>query len=309
MNSSHSKRLVLAGLVGLGLCGFVATPASAAPPRVERNVDRALANGGDFEAPEAFDKIPEAARRKIEEIKGRSKLLATFRIRREGNDYYRATIQTKRSERIALVTADGAVRNVEDIRPEEFADYKAHTDAWYRDYDDRMIARTKHLLRESERVTASVEHPERINWDQCPASVRNTFTREAAGEKVDYVIRYRDHDQVIYQTTIDDGRDKRHMVQARPDGTIFNEGEYTKGGSYKGDEWKPHTIGFDDLPERVRDTVNKAVPSGRIPRVEVVKRRGRDFYTVECQTREGERYLTINDEGVCVADVTDPYLK
>ena len=75
-------------------------------------------------------------------------------------------------------------------------------------------------------MSASIEHPESIAWDKCPAPVRNTFTREAAGEKVDNIIRYRDHDQVLYQTTLDDGRNKRHMVQLRPDGSIFNEGEF-----------------------------------------------------------------------------------
>jgi hypothetical protein len=308
MKSVVSHRLVLAGLFGLGLSGFTMPTASAAPPRiVEKTVERATAANADMEEKTGFDRIPEAARRKIDEVKGREKLLATFHIRRNAKDFYRATVQTRKSERVILVAADGVLMNVEDVRLDELKDYRANQDAWYRDYDDRMIARERHLIREAEVVTATVERPERISFDQCPAHVRNTLTREAAGDKVDNVIRYRDHDQVIYQTTLDDGAKKRHMIQVRPDGTIFNEGEYTPGGHVVGEDWKPRTIGFDDLPERVRETVNKAVPRGRIPHVEIVKRRDRNFYTVEVNTPQGDRYLTMNEEGTCVADVTDPY--
>jgi hypothetical protein len=309
MQTSISQRLVLAGLIGLGLTTFTATSASAAPKKtVERASERAVnRSGDDVEEKTGFDRIPEAARRKIDETKGREKLLATYHIRRSGVDYYRATVQYKKTERVILVTADGVLKNVEDIRPEEFRDYQANPDSWYRDYDDRMIARDRVYLQQADRVTATVDNPERVNFDQCPARVRNTLTRESGGQKVDYVIRYRDHNEVIYQTTLDDGQNQRHMVQIRPDGTVFNEGEFSKGGGGTASDWKPRTIGFDDLPQRVRETVDNAAPKGRIPHVEVAKRRGRDVYTVQVQTRDGDRYLTINDEGKTIADVNEAY--
>lgn len=309
MRSTISHRWLLAGIVGLGVSSVPLSfmQLSAQPRSVERNVERAVSRGEDFEEPIPFDRAPAPAREKIDEIRHREQVLAVFRIRRSGIDYIRATVKTPRTERVILVRDDGVVRNVEDIRPDELRDYRANPDAWYRDYDDRMIAHERFYVREAEHVTGTVEHPERVNWDQCPGRVRATLAREANADRLDYVIRYRDHDKVIYQATIDDVGNKRHLVQVLPDGAIFNEGEFTPAGRVGNEDWHIRVIGYEDLPERVRETVNREAPKGRIPRVEVARRRGHDVFTIDIAVRDGTRYLVINDEGKILADSIDRF--
>ena len=306
MRATVSQRLIWAGIVGLGLSGM-ASNALAQPRRIERNVDRALASGADFEEPVAFDRIPDEARDAIDYERHREKVLATFRIRRSGADYIRATVKTPRSERVILVTAAGVLKNVEDVRPSEFRDYHEHQDAWYRDYDDRMIATQRFYVHEAEGVTATVDHPERVEWDRCPGRVRVTMMRESDGEKIDYIIRYRDHGEVIYQVNIPDGGNKHHLLQIRPDGSIFNEGEYTPAGQVHGGDWRAHTIGFDDLPPRVRETLDRVAPHARIPLVQVARRHDRDIFSVEIADRDGTRYLTLNQDGKAISDVSDKF--
>ena len=120
MTLSFTRRVLFASVVSVGLAGLPARFALAAPPKsVERNVDRALANGDDFEEPINYDRVPKSARESIDGIRHKEKVLATFRIRRSGVDYYRATVATRRSERVILVNAEGVIRNIEDIRPDE----------------------------------------------------------------------------------------------------------------------------------------------------------------------------------------------
>jgi hypothetical protein len=313
MRIDSKRSLVFASLFGLGLA--VAAPSfSTAQDRtrandrtVQRNSERASARGEDFEEPITADKIPSQARKEIDRNRGKEKIVAAFKIHRSGQDYYRATVANKKSERVILVTGDGVTQNVEDIRPAELADYRANPDAWYRDYDNRMIAQQRQYTSQAETVTATVDHPERVSWDQVPARVRSTFTREANGEKVDYIIRYRDNGgNVIYQTNVPDGRNQQHLLQVRPDGSLFDQGFYKNdSGDRATSDLRPQTIGFSDLPSRVQDTVDQEAPRGRVPRVEVATRGGRKLYTVEIAERNDTRFLTIDEKGKVISDVTD----
>ena len=261
----------------------------------------------DFERPVPYDRISDEAQDAIDYERHHEPVLATFQIRRAGIDYFRATVKTRRSERVILVTADGVLKNVEDVRPSELRDYRNHQDAWYRDFDDRMIATQRFFVREVEQVTATVDHPERVEWDRCPGRVRVTMMRESDGEKIDYIIRYRDHSEVIYQVNIPDGGNKHHLLQIRPDGSIFNEGEYTPAGQVRSQDWRAHTIGFDDLPPRVQETIDRVAPHGRVPLVQVARRHDRNIFSVEIAERDGTRYLTLNEDGKAISDVSDKF--
>ena len=308
MRQSVSQKWLLTGMLGLALTA--ASPshvfAKDAPRSVEKAADRALARGGDVVELIEYEKIPERPKAKLHDERHGDTVLASYHIHRSGRDYYRVTVAHKKGERVLLVTGDAVLQNVEDIRPSELAAYRQDMNAWYRDYDDRMIAQDRVVTREVERVTNGIENPERVSWDQLPGRVRATLARENSGEKVDYIIRYHDKtaNNILYQTTLAEAGDRKHLLQILPDGSIFNEGDYTPKGRVA-DEWRPQSIGFDDLPKKVRDTVDQEAPRGRIPHVDVANRRNGKIYTVEIANREGTRYLTMNEDGKVLSDVTD----
>ena len=251
--------------------------------------------------------MPEAIQDWVDELGHGQKLIAASRVRRNGRDLYRVTVGRTEAERIALLTDKADELRIEDIRPSETAAYRDNPDRWYRDSEDRIAARERAASREAERVTATVDKPDRIDLDQVPVAARATFMREAAGDKqkLGYIICYRDTSKnVLYQCSIPDSNNTAHMVQVLADGRIFNEGEYANGGQRVADQ-KARTVGYRDLPDRIRETVDQEAPRGRIPHVDVARRGGRDIYTVQIDDRDRTRYLTISDEGKVLSDVSE----
>src|SRR4051812_14029936 len=146
MQRRHTHRWILAAAFGLGLTAAVPLATQAQPlQRAERRADR---QGTEVVVPVDFNSIPGAARDKIDEIAKRGKIAACYKVHRNGQDVYRATIQRDKGDRVVLVSRDGNVINVEDIRGPELAAYRQNPDAWYRDYDDRMLAQEQYLARQ-----------------------------------------------------------------------------------------------------------------------------------------------------------------
>ena len=309
-------RLFLAGVMGLGLT--VAIPSFAADPaprdaseraRVrERAAARDAALQEDVEETVRMSDLPKQAQETVDEQRKGREITSVHKVTRDGRDFYRVAFAMKGGgDRSIRVSPRGSLLSIEDIRQADVAAYRQDPARYYRDTEQYQTARTRHYATQTERITATVANPQKVEWDQIPGAVRTTLLREAAGEKPNYIIAYRDSDHVIYQTNIDDGRGKVHMVQVLPDGSIFNEGEFTNAGQQIAKDWRPQTLGYEDLPARVKDAVDREAPSGRIPHVDVAKRRGQNIYTVEIDNRDGTRFLTLNEEGKVLGDVTDRF--
>jgi hypothetical protein len=93
-------------------------------------------------------------------------------------------------------------------------------------------------------------------------------------------------------------------VQVLANGQIFNEGEYASSGKRLEDR-KVRTVGYQDLPDRVRESVDQESPHGRIPHVDIAKRGGQNLYTIQVDDRDRTRYLTINEDGKVLSDVSE----
>jgi hypothetical protein len=313
-----AHRWALVGLMGLGVS--YAAPSFGQPSRQreaqrenraasERQADR---RGDEYSEPIKFDRIPERPHKKLEEVKKDDKVITSYLVHYNHEDHYRVVVHHKKAGRVILVNADGQLMNVEDIRDAEYEAMMKDPDAWLTDYDNRMFGRAKHYAQEAERVTGTPQHPEEISLDQVPGPARVTLLREAAGDrlKLKNTIRYKDNQgNVIYQCNIpDDPRNPSsvHMVQVLTDGRIFNEGDFSKRGE-RLDDWRPKTLGYEDLPGRVKETVDREAPRGRIPHIDVARRGGREIYTVEIDQRGGTRYLTIGEDGKILSDVSENY--
>jgi uncharacterized membrane protein YkoI len=313
---SHQQvfyRWILAGTMGLGLA--VAIPSygqagrdASERARVRERAARDAAARDDVEEVVKFSALPKQAQEAVDEQRKGREITSVHRVMRDGREFYRVGFAVKNGgERSIRVSPRGSLLSIEDVRQADVAAYREDPARYYRDTEQYQTARERYYARQTERVTATVANPQKVEWDQIPGAVRTTLLREAAGEKPNYIIAYRDSDHVIYQTNIDDGRGKVHMVQVLPDGSIFNEGEFTNAGQKIAADWKPRTIGYQDLPARVKDAVDREAPTGRVPHVDVAMRRGQNVYTVEIDNRDGTRFLTLNEDGKVLGDVSERF--
>jgi hypothetical protein len=305
----------IAGAIGIAF--VTALPSSAqnrrnTPTREDtRTIDRNASSEGSAE-PIKYDEIPGRVRDKINDTKKDDKVVNAYRIRANGHDNYRVVTQRKNRDRVILADDTGRILNVEDVRDAELASFRQDPDTWLRDYDNRNFGRQREYARAAESIRGTPEHPEQINLDQVPGPARAALIREASGDRARLAntIRYKDNQgNVIYQCNIPDepGNPKSvHMVQVLSDGRIFNEADFNNRGQ-KLEDWQPRTLGYEDLPNRVKDTVDREAPRGRVPHIDVARRGGREIYTVEIDERDSTRYLTIAEDGHVLSDTSERY--
>ncbi len=322
MSKKTHFALIVSAALGLGISGLAPMVAYGADApesrgaRIEREKREAEAavrarpsdarGEKEYDIEIDWDKLPREVKGETDKERENRKVHHVYHVMRDGLEFYRTIVILKNGDsRSIRVQANGKLLSVIDVRQAELASYKEDPAKYYREVETRQGTRDRSLAEADTRVTATVQKPESIFWDQAPARVRSTILREN-GAKVDGMIRYRDQGHVIYQSNLPEGNGgKIHMLQILPDGSIFNEGDFNTAGVTSGGDWRPHTVAVEDLPRAVRDVVNKEAPRGRL-HAEVAKRRAGDVYTIEVEGRGGEsRYLTIREDGRIVGDVTD----
>lgn len=296
MKYFRRQSLVWAGALGLGLASLHTLPAFAA-----KGVTAAVRASDETVA---YDAAPNKVRAEVDRLRGKDKVLSTEHVTYPGGrQVYRVTVNSKNGVRILRVSPGGSMLSIEDIRPTELTTYRKDPAAFHAQHETVTMARESAYATEAETVTATPENPEKIAWNRLPARVRATFLRESAGEPIDYIIRYRDNQRnVIYQANVPVADRKVQMVQVLSSGAIFNEASFNTSGGAINENNRVRTIGLNEVPPAVMNTVDRAAPNGRIPLVEVANRHGREVYTMEVQQGSGSRFLTIDANGKILAD-------
>ena len=305
MTTTTFKTLMMSTAIAAGLA--IASPTFAQQSRAERNREAALeAQGSNNRI--SYDDLTPAVRDALDRERGERKIASVYRADRGDRSWFSVVIETRRGERVIRLSPKGYVLSVGDLTEEEVRVFKADPDRWYKDYLDRQTSRAKVYTRNVDRVTATGDHPERVEWDRMPARIRATILRENYGEKPQNdVVRYRERDQVVYQINLQDGPGRQHMIKVLADGSIFEEGDFDSGGKFISGALHPKTIQIEDTPRAVRATVDREAPKGQIAHVDVMERNGRNVYTIEIDSRTETRYLTVKEDGRVVADNTDKY--
>lgn len=300
MNKVVTGRWILAGVLGFGVPALVVPVAARAADR-----DRA---GRDRDVEVKWDDLPRDVQDTILREGGDRKVHHVYDVTRDGRRFYRGVVVLKNGDqRIIRVAPGGKTLSVNEVPQADLARYKEEPTRAYEDYENRSYNRERRWEDSEARVNATAQHPETINWDEVPPRARVTMLRESGGVKPDQIIRYRERDNVLYQTNLPAGSGRVHMIQVLRNGDIYNEGDYGDGRRVENRDWKPRTVSVDDVPRRVMDAVDRAEPRARITHVDQARRTGGDIYTVEIDERGSDdvRYLTIRDDGKVLADVMD----
>lgn len=286
----------------------------AAPPafgqsreeRADRNRDAAeRAEGRNNRM--RYEDLPPAVKDALDRERGDRRVVSVYQADRGDRSWYSVVIETRRGDRVIRLSQRGYVLSVGDLNDDDVKVFRENPDRWYHDWSDRQNQREKFYYRDLDQVHATVEHPDRLDWERIPARVRATFLRMSLGDRPSGCIRYRQGDTVLYQTSFQDGPNRQHMVQVTPDGAVFAEGYYDSNGKFLPGKERAKTIQEEDLPNRVRDVVDREAPRGQVAHIDVLNRNGRDVFTVEIDRRSETRYLTISESGKVLSDISDKY--
>jgi hypothetical protein len=245
----------------------------------------------------------------LDRERGDRRVVSVYRADRGDRSWYSVVVETRRhGDRVIRLSQRGYVLSVGDLNDEDARAFRENPDRWYRDWSNRQDQREKYYYRDLDSVRATADHPDRVDWDRVPARVRATILRENLGEHPhNDIVRYREKDVVVYQINLQDGPNRQHMIKCTPDGAIYEEGMFDSSGKFIPSRERPKTINEEDLPGRVKATVDREAPRGQIAHIDVMNRNGRDVYTVEIDRRDESRYLTISESGKVLSDISDKY--
>lgn len=275
--------------------------------RAERNREAAVeAQGSNNRI--RYDDLPPAVKDALDRERANRRVVSVYLADRGDRSWYSVVVETRHGDRVIRLSPRGYILSVADLDADDLREFRANPDRWYHDWYQRQDAREKFYYRDLDRVTATPEHPEMMQWDRIPARVRATILRENFGDRPSNPVgRYRQQGQVVYQANLQEGPNRQHMIKVLPDGSILEEGEFDRNGHFIPGNDRPKTVNEDDLPPRVRSTVDREAPRGRIAHIDVVNRDGRDVYTVEVDSRDSSRYLTVSESGKVLSDISDKY--
>lgn len=307
----HRRFHTLVFTAALGVA--VAAPSAFAQSRADRAdrnreaAERAADEGSNNRV--SYESLPPPVKEALDRERGDRRVASVYRADRGDRSWYSVVVETRRhGDRVIRLSPRGYVLSVGDLNEDETREFRANPDRWYHSWLDRQDQREKHYYRDVDSVRATADHPDRVEWDRVPARVRATILRENLGEHpTNGVIRYRQKDVVVYQISLQDGPNRQHMIKCTPDGAIYEEGEFDSSGKFIPMHDHPKTVVQEDLPGRVKATVDREAPRGQIAHIDVMNRNGRDVYTVEIDTRAESRYLTISESGKVLSDISDKY--
>ena len=287
---------------------MVASVAGVATPVFSQVNDTPQANRPTEKANNiSIDDLPAVARRILDDERGERKVLGIQRVvHTNGKMFYLATIAVSDGRRNIRISQDGELLGSDEIRDADLATYKqtGGPNDWYRQREERDAIRRTYWATVNEKVAALAESPERVSIEEVPSQVQMTFAREALGERIDTVVRYRDKTGVVYQTSVPDGPGKVRVLQVAFDGQLINSTRLTVAGRPI-DDRRARTLDYADLPRVVKETLDKNYPKTRIPHVDFVERANRKYYNVELEDNGRDRFIVINEDGKIIADIAD----
>ena len=238
------------------------------PQNGDRSNDKGGAEDGSRQV--RYNALPGPVKETLDKQRGKLEVKRIDDVRRgEGQDFFRATIDAKGSDKVVRIAPDGRLLSSQQARDEN--------------------------VKREIRVGRGEKNAEHVDFDRLPGRVKTEIGRLAKSDEVqDVVILENSRGQRIYRAEVGEGRYTRFI---RVD-------ENGKALGVRGDVDEGEVVRFDRTPGEVKTKIGALAKSGQVEEVIKYERGGKTYYQAEVEDQGGRRYFyTVDENGREVEDL------
>jgi hypothetical protein len=269
-----NRKWILAGALSLGLT--VVAPASFAKDRDKDKDDKKVAvkhNRKDVDEQVRYRDLPKAVQDAVQEKRGKHEVKSYWHVVRDGDEFYRAVLDTKGDDTILRFSEAGKLLGKQEVK----------------DTSDKEIVTKSGTVKRAVRLHTGESDGEEVEFERLPGAVKSKIASLAKSDKVDEVIRYRRGGATMYRAEVGEGKYTRYI-------------RVTEGGDVdrvSGDIDPGEKVPFDRLPGAPKSKIGALAKSGKVDEVIEYKRGRKTYYQAEVDEKGGNRtfFYTVDAEG------------
>lgn len=255
---SRKRTWLLAAAMSLGVAGFVPVSSTLAADR------------DNFDEWVKYADVPKAVQRTIDNERGKNDIKRIDHVRRDGNEFYRATIDSPGSDLVIRIDRSGRVLGSDTAR-----------DKNDRDYRDVGVRRD---------VDRTADHERQIKFADLPRAAQDTLEKERGNRDIKSIYTVNRDGRTFYRVFINQRGNEDRMLRISENGKVLSDQDVpddtdrarTASGVRRGlDDFDHDRIAFDRLPGEVKASLGREAGSGRVANVVKYRSRGRDVYLAE----------------------------
>jgi hypothetical protein len=208
-----------------------------------------------------YAQLPGAVKETLDKQRGQRDVKHIDQVQRAGSqDFYRAIIDTRGSDKVVRIAPDGRLLSAQQAKDEG--------------------------VRREIRVGRGETDAEEVDFNRLPGPVKTEIGRLAKSDDVQEVVRFRRNGQMVYRAEVGQGKYTRFI---RVDENGRNLG-------VRGDVDEGDVVKFDRTPGAVKSKIGALAKSGDVQEVIKYDRGGRTYYQAEVEDQNGRRYFYTVDE-------------
>ena len=233
--------------------------------------DRAADRGGDDGSKQVrYNALPGPVKETLDKQRGKREVKRIDDVRRgEGQDFFRAIIETKGADKVVRISPDGRLLSSQQARDEN--------------------------VKREIRVGRGERNAQHVDFERLPGEVKTEIGRLAKSDEVqDVVVLENARGVKIYRAEVGEGKYTRFI---RVD-------ENGKALGVRGDVDEGEVVRFDRTPGEVKTKIGQLAKSGQVEEVIKYERGGKTYYQAEVEDQGGRKYFyTVDENGREVEDL------
>jgi hypothetical protein len=267
----NRSKWILAGALSLGFVGF-STPAAFAKDKDDVR-KTAAAKKKEMDEQVRYRDLPKAVQEAVQAKRGTHEVKSYWHVVRNGNEFYRAIIDTKGDDQILRFNEDGKFLGKQEVD----------------DLSDNDL-KTKAGVKRAIRLAREESDGEEVEFDRLPGGPKSKIAALAKSDKIDEVIRYKKGGATMYRAEVGEGKYTRYI-------RVTDAGDLA---GVTGDIDPGEKVPFDRLPGGPKTKIGALAKSGKVDEVIKYERNGKVYYQAEVDEKGGDKrtfFYTVDADG------------